>query len=154
MTAILFKIGEYALGFYLNVAIPLSAFGAAGSVILLLLWVYYSAQILFLGAEFTQYSTEFGSGIQPERDAVPLAEEVAVNGASVPKRTWNPRNRRAVDTGLIVPVSTSKYPRVSMTLGLFYLWCVVSRWPWGRISATACIAASPIEKIGKQKGGK
>lgn len=76
MTAILFKIGEYALGFYFERSDPTSAFGAAGSVILLLLWVYYSAQILFLGAEFTQvYSTEFGSGIQPERDAVPLAEE-------------------------------------------------------------------------------
>lgn len=76
LTAILFKIGEYALGIYFDRSDPTSAFGAAGSVILLLLWVYYSVQILFLGAEFTQvYATEYGSGIQPERGAVALTEE-------------------------------------------------------------------------------
>lgn len=75
ITAVLFKIGEYALGFYFERSDPTSAFGAAGSVILLLLWVYYSAQILFLGAEFTQvYATELGSGIKPDRDAVLLSE--------------------------------------------------------------------------------
>lgn len=76
LTGILFKIGEYALGIYFDRSDPTSAFGAAGSVILLLLWVYYSAQILFLGAEFTQvYSTEYGSGIRPERGAVLMTEE-------------------------------------------------------------------------------
>jgi membrane protein len=54
LTAVLFKIGEFALVFYFERSDPTSTFGAAGSVILLLLWVYYSAQILFLGAEFTQ----------------------------------------------------------------------------------------------------
>jgi membrane protein len=54
LTAVLFKIGEYALAFYFERSDPTSTFGAAGSIILLLLWVYYSAQILFLGAEFTQ----------------------------------------------------------------------------------------------------
>ena len=76
LTAILFKIGEYALGIYFDRSDPTSAFGAAGSVILLLLWVYYSVQILFLGAEFTQvYATEYGSGIRPEKGAVVLTEE-------------------------------------------------------------------------------
>jgi membrane protein len=76
LTALLFKIGEYALGFYFERSDPTSAFGAAGSIILLLLWVYYSAQILFFGAEFTQvYTTEYGSGMKPERGAVPLTEE-------------------------------------------------------------------------------
>lgn len=76
LTALLFKIGEYALGIYFERSDPTSSFGAAGSVILLLLWVYYSVQILFLGAEFTQvYATEYGSGIRPERGAVVLTEE-------------------------------------------------------------------------------
>jgi membrane protein len=62
ITAALFKIGEYALGIYFDRSDPTSAFGAAGSVILILLWVFFSAQILFLGAEFTQvYATEYGS---------------------------------------------------------------------------------------------
>lgn len=76
LTGLLFKIGEYALGIYFDRSDPTSAFGAAGSVILLLLWVYYSAQILFLGAEFTQvYATKYGSGLRPEAGAVPLTEE-------------------------------------------------------------------------------
>lgn len=76
LTGVLFKIGEIALGFYFERSDPTSAFGAAGSIILLLLWVYYSAQILFFGAEFTQvYTTEYGSGMRPERGAVILTEE-------------------------------------------------------------------------------
>src|SRR5690606_23783329 len=49
VTALLFKLGEFALGIYLENSDPASAYGAAGSLIILLLWVYYSAQILFLG---------------------------------------------------------------------------------------------------------
>lgn len=76
LTAFLFKIGEFVLGVYFERSDPTSAFGGAGSVILLLLWVYYSVQILFLGAEFTQvYATEYGSGMRPERGAVVLTEE-------------------------------------------------------------------------------
>lgn len=76
LTALLFKGGEYALGVYFDRSDPTSAFGAAGSVILLLLWVYYSVQILFLGAEFTQvYAKEYGSGIRPKKGAVALTEE-------------------------------------------------------------------------------
>lgn len=82
LTAVLFKIGEYALGVYFERSDPTSAFGAAGSVILILLWVYYSAQILFLGAEFTQvYAMEYGAGMRPERGAaVVTAEEKARQG--------------------------------------------------------------------------
>lgn len=65
-TAGLFSLGKYAIGLYLGNSGVASSFGAAGSLIALLLWVYYSAQIFFLGAEFTrQYALEFGS-LQPE----------------------------------------------------------------------------------------
>jgi len=76
LTALLFKIGEYALAFYFERSDPTSAFGAAGSIILLLLWVYYSAQIVFFGAEFTEvYAREMGAGIQPKEGAVPVTDE-------------------------------------------------------------------------------
>jgi membrane protein len=54
ITAVLFAIGKWALGIYLGKAAVSSNFGAAGSLVLVLVWVYYSSQILFLGAEFTQ----------------------------------------------------------------------------------------------------
>ena len=57
LTAILFKIGEFLIGFYLGFSGVKSTYGAAGSLVVLLLWVYYSAQILLFGAEFTQVDT-------------------------------------------------------------------------------------------------
>jgi membrane protein len=61
-TAGLFSLGKYAIGLYLGGSSVASSFGAAGSLIALLLWIYYSAQIFFLGAQFTrQYALEFGS---------------------------------------------------------------------------------------------
>lgn len=61
-TAGLFSLGKYVIGLYLGNSGVSSSFGAAGSVIALLLWVYYSAQIFFLGAEFTRhYALGFGS---------------------------------------------------------------------------------------------
>jgi membrane protein len=61
-TAGLFAFGKYAIGLYLGSSAVASGFGAAGSVVALLLWVYYSAQIFFLGAEFTrQYALQCGS---------------------------------------------------------------------------------------------
>ncbi|MBV9008054.1 MAG: YihY/virulence factor BrkB family protein [Verrucomicrobia bacterium] len=71
LTAILFAIGKWALGLYLGSGSAASAYGAASSLITLLLWVYYSAQILLFGAEFTQvYATEVGRGAPPDEHAV------------------------------------------------------------------------------------
>lgn len=62
LTSALFTIGKFALGIYLGKAAIGSSFGAAGSLVILLVWVYWSAQILFLGAEFTQvYARSHGS---------------------------------------------------------------------------------------------
>jgi membrane protein len=66
-TAGLFSLGKHVIGLYLGNSGVASSFGAAGSLIALLLWVYYSAQIFFLGAEFTRhYALRFGS-LQQER---------------------------------------------------------------------------------------
>lgn len=70
-TAILFSVGKYLIGLYLGNSSFSSSYGAAGSVIILLVWVFYSAQILFYGAELTQvYSCRFGSQIKPNKYAV------------------------------------------------------------------------------------
>ncbi len=75
ITALLFTIGKFAIATYLGRSSIQSSFGAAGSIALVLVWVYYSAQILFLGAEFTQvYANEYGSGIQPDKDAEIVSE--------------------------------------------------------------------------------
>ena len=71
LTALLFTIGKFALGIYLGKSGVASSYGAAGSLIVLLLWVYYSSQILFFGAEFTQvYANRFGSRVAPADNAV------------------------------------------------------------------------------------
>ncbi|MEO1298764.1 MAG: YihY/virulence factor BrkB family protein [Cyanobacteria bacterium J06636_16] len=71
VTAILFAIGKFAIGLYLGNSSIGSTYGAAGSVIVLLVWVFYSAQILFFGAELTQvYARRFGSQIVPNQYAV------------------------------------------------------------------------------------
>ena len=75
LTALLFTIGKFALGIYLGKSGVASSYGAAGSLIVLLLWVYYSSQILFFGAEFTQvYANRFGSRIAPAENAVPVQQ--------------------------------------------------------------------------------
>jgi len=75
-TALLFAVGKELLGLYLGRSSVSSSYGAAGSVLVLLLWVYYAAQILFLGAEFTQvWANRFGGHVQPARGAVPLRPE-------------------------------------------------------------------------------
>jgi len=71
LTAFLFLVGKWALGLYLASGTAASAYGAASSLITLLLWIYYSSQILLFGAEFTQvYANEFGCPVEPDDYAV------------------------------------------------------------------------------------
>src|ERR1051325_5454300 len=75
-TAGLFTLGKFLLGLYLGRAATASAYGAAGSLIIVLLWVYYSSVILFFGAEFTQvFAKERGSRIVPAKHAIGVTEE-------------------------------------------------------------------------------
>ena len=75
ITALLFNLGKLLLGLYLGRSGVTSAYGAAGSLVVVLLWVYYSAQILLFGAKFTQiYSNRFGEHLKP----VPGAEAVTL----------------------------------------------------------------------------
>ncbi len=75
-TAALFTLGKYLIGLYLGRGTATSAYGAAGSLVAMLIWVYYSAQILFFGAELTQvYATLHGSRVVPTANAVPMTDE-------------------------------------------------------------------------------
>ena len=70
-TALLFMLGRYLISLYIENSATESTYGAAGSIIILLLWVYYSSVILYMGAEFTHIYTEaFGGHIQPAEYAV------------------------------------------------------------------------------------
>jgi membrane protein len=71
ITALLFVLGKFLIAFYIAKANPGSAFGAAGSAIVLLLWVNYSSLIIFFGAEFTQeFADAFGQKVHPKAHAV------------------------------------------------------------------------------------
>ena len=91
VTAVLFALGKLLIGLYLGNSAIASSFGAAGSLVLLLVWVYYSAQILFFGAEFTQaYANTYGTkqipptDTEPARPAKSKAEQAASDAAQVP----------------------------------------------------------------------
>jgi membrane protein len=74
VTAILFSGGKFVIGLYLGRSSVASPYGAAGSVVALVVWVYYSAQILFFGAELTRAHTEQrGIHVKPSANAVPIA---------------------------------------------------------------------------------
>jgi membrane protein len=76
VTGVLFEAGKFGIGFYIGKSNPGEAFGAAGSLALVLVWIYYSSMLILFGAEFTQvWATERGRGIRPEPGAVHVVEE-------------------------------------------------------------------------------
>jgi membrane protein len=88
LTAILFAIGKFLLGLYLGSGAAGSAYGAASSLITLLLWIFYSAQILLFGAEFTKvYANTYGSHVKPEEHAVKVErKEIELPPKEEPQR--------------------------------------------------------------------
>lgn len=92
-TALLFTLGKYLIGVYIEKGNPGSTFGSAGSIIVILVWIYYTATILYFGAEFTQvYAEKYDGGIQPTKYAVHLKtvvveKEVAVLPPQHPEET-------------------------------------------------------------------
>lgn len=94
ITSLLFSIGRYLLGVYLGNSSFGSTYGAAGSLVIILAWVYYAAQILFFGAEFTQvYARRYGSRIVPDENAMPMTEEAQAEQGMKPHE--NQRTERS-----------------------------------------------------------
>lgn len=86
VTAFLFSVGKFLIGLYLGKSSVASSYGAAGSLVLLVIWVYYSSLILFAGAEFTQvYARHYGSKIKPSENAVPLTEQARAQMGMPPR---------------------------------------------------------------------
>lgn len=80
ITALLFTVGKILIGLYLGRSSASSAYGAAGSLIIVLLWVYYSVQILLFGAASTRvYANRYGSHIKPAKSAEFISKEDTVN---------------------------------------------------------------------------
>jgi membrane protein len=76
VTSLFFTVGKFLIGLYLGKSAVASAYGAAGSLVIIVVWVYYSAQILLFGAEFTKvWTRRRGSGFVPEKTAVPVTQE-------------------------------------------------------------------------------
>lgn len=94
VTAILFMLGKFAISFYIGQSDVGGTYGAAGSLVILLLWTYYSSIILYFGAEFTKaYAVEFGSEIKPNHYAVTTKEiEVETGSASVQENEASKEN--------------------------------------------------------------
>lgn len=91
VTALLFNIGKFLIGLYLGNSSVGSTYGAAGSLVVVLIWIFYSAQILLFGAEFTQvYSKYRGEPIRPSKHAVSLTEDTRPS----PDRQPRPRQPR------------------------------------------------------------
>jgi membrane protein len=137
-TALLFTLGKFLIGLYLGNSSSIEQFGAAGSLVVILLWVYYFAQISFFGAEFTQvYANKYGQKIVPSESAVPLTEDnraqqgiprkeklsaaaeqnVAVTQVSGSQKTF-PATRSPVSPPVFVEERTTYHPPVVRSVRL------------------------------------
>src|SRR5262245_1991441 len=66
ITAVLFALGNYLIGFYLGRVVPAFTYGAASCLVVVMLWVYYSSQVLLFGAEFTKnFTHKYGEPVRP-----------------------------------------------------------------------------------------
>jgi len=114
VTAVLFVLAKFLLGLYFGNTDPASAYGAAGSIILIMLWVSYAGMILLFGAEFTQvYANRFGHKVLPAEGAVSTKGEND-NGAIVEKKTNNemktgrkPQQRTNNTTTIVTKTTTT-----------------------------------------------
>jgi membrane protein len=91
VTAVLFMLGKFGISFYISKSNVGSTYGAAGSLVVLLLWTYYSSIILYLGAEFTKaYAVKYGTAIHPSEYAVTMKQvEVETGNKSVQSNEGN-----------------------------------------------------------------
>jgi membrane protein len=94
ITSLLFSFGRFLLGQYLGNGSFGSTYGAAGSVVVVLAWVYYAAQILFFGAEFTQvYARRYGTRIVPDQNAIPMTDKARANLGLKPTDNKQPSSK-------------------------------------------------------------
>ena len=111
VTALLFDIGRFLIGLYLGKSSVVSGFGAAGSIVLLILWMYYSAQIFLLGAEFTwAYAHRYGSRRNQE-SKTPAARTATSDSAA--SRSGLSDASAATAAGALMAVDVDELPAPS-----------------------------------------
>ncbi|MBB6017708.1 YihY/virulence factor BrkB family protein [Deinococcus radiopugnans] len=167
ITSVLFTLGQIGIGIYLGQAAPGSAFGAAGSLVLLLLWIYFSSMVFFFGAEVTWvYSQKFGSGAGGAASvdkkaalvgkgahisAAPTAQELAARrkeerGGSLPGRL-----------GEMLDTANAKLPRVlphAPTRAEGRLLPTVRGTLWNAVRAVLAVPAVIVLRLLGWTGGK
>ena len=117
ITALLFTLGKFLIGLYLGKSNVASAYGAAGSLVILLVWVYYSAQILLFGAEFTQvYANTSGARIVPTDQAVATDPKKA--GGGIPSAQDGTKQDRPSPRGGITPPTPARDMPVHAAAGV------------------------------------
>jgi membrane protein len=100
VTAVLFMLGKFAITFYIGSSNVSTAYGTAGSLVILLLWIYYSSIILYFGAEFTKaYATTYGGLIQPNQYAVWVKQVEIETGTGSLKQTEQKKKEENEATG-------------------------------------------------------
>jgi hypothetical protein len=128
VTAALFTVGKWGIGLYLGKSSLASSFGAFASLVIVMVWVYYSAQIFLLGAEFTWvYARHFGSrrGVPSDVEEIPVA--VAANEPHGVEHFQQPVVQRKQRAGLEAAVF------MAALLGGFALRQALARTPWRRV---------------------
>jgi membrane protein len=108
VTAGLFAAGKFLLGLYLGREATTSSYGAAGSVLVILLWIYYSAIILLFGAEFTQvYALKRGHKFEPSKYAVPVTQEARAQEGIPKPESVEPERARVYARQTLGPLSAA-----------------------------------------------
>lgn len=151
-TAILFVLGKFLISFYISKSDVGSTYGAAGSLVILIVWVYYSSIILFLGAEFTKaYAVKFGTEIHPSDFAVTVKNvEVETGKGSVQKSQREgslsslPTNNNVIKNNSArvynMPEDKPQFNKDKPPLGMLHL-----------MQAMAIAAVSKLSDFGKDK---
>ncbi len=133
-TALLFEVGKLGLSWYLGRESTASAYGAAGSAVLVLLWVYYTSLILFFGAEFTRvYARDTGTSIRPAANAVAVTPEMRAQqgmapGSDVVHQTERPGKTIVVRILRDSPVPAGPISALFLALGVGFAVGLVARW--------------------------
>jgi membrane protein len=122
VTSFLFGVGKFALGLYLGKSSVGSPYGAAGSLAVLLIWIYYAAQILFFGAEFTQvYAKKFGSKIVPSPNAEAMTAEARAQQGMTPGSD-GPLPESASAVAIVHPHGVGAKPQPAWQRDFEFLW--------------------------------
>lgn len=143
ITALLFTIGKFLIGLYLGNSSISSTYGAAGSFAVILVWIFYSAQILLFGAEFTQvYAKRYGSRIVPDDDAIAISDAVRMAQGMPPKGKLVPTKMPLADQPKPIPSLQNDTPLTENpappTPALPILWMIaagVASFVGGRLTA-------------------